>query len=54
LFHRCFWKKIGEQRFHYLVFGRDKSCFVKSHSKYNNKYKQVKIIQMLDILMTKY
>jgi len=35
----------------YLVIGRDKSYFVKSHSKYNNKYKQDEIIQMLEFLI---
>jgi len=33
-----------EQMYHYLVIGRCKSYFVKSHSKYNNKYKQDEII----------
>jgi hypothetical protein len=34
--------------YQYLVIGRDKSYFVKSYSKSNNKYKQDEIIQMLD------
>jgi hypothetical protein len=29
---RCFAKKNREQRHHYIVIGRDKSYFVKSHS----------------------
>jgi hypothetical protein len=35
----------------YLVIGRDKSYFVKSTSKSNNKYKQDEIIQMFDFLI---
>jgi len=35
----------------YLVIGRDKFYFVKSHSEYNNKYKQDEIIQMLYFLI---
>ena len=34
--------------YQYLVIGRDKSSFVKSHSNSNNKYKKDEIIQMLD------
>ena len=37
--------------YYYLVIGTDKYYFVKSHSKSNNKYKQVKIIQILDFLI---
>jgi hypothetical protein len=48
---RCLSKKNGEQRYRYLVIGRDKSCFVKSHSKLINKYKHDEIIQMLDFLI---
>ena len=44
---RCFSKKKGEQMYQYLVIGRDKSYFVKSHSKTNNKYKQDEIIRMI-------
>ena len=47
----CLSKKNGEQRYRYLVIGRDKSCFVKSHSKLKNKYKHDEIIQMLDFLI---
>ena len=47
----CFSKKNGEQRYQYLVIGRDKSYSVNSHSKSNPKYKQDEIIQMLDILI---
>ena len=36
LIQRCFSKKNGEQRYQYLVIGRDKSYFVKSDSKSNN------------------
>ena len=43
--------KNGEQIYHYLVIGRDKSYFVKSHSKSNNKYKLEDIIQILDFLI---
>jgi hypothetical protein len=49
LIQRCFSQKNGEQRDQYLVIGRDKSYFVKSISKSNNKYKYDVIIQMLDI-----
>jgi hypothetical protein len=34
--------------YQYLVIGRDKSYFVKSHSKSNNKHKQGETIQMLE------
>jgi hypothetical protein len=44
----CFSKKNGEQRYQYLVIGRDKYYFVKSHSKSNKKSKQNVIIQILD------
>ena len=37
-----------EQMYQYLVIGIDNAFFVKSHSKSNNKYKQEKIIKMLD------
>jgi hypothetical protein len=37
--------------YQYLVIGRDKSYFVKSHPKSSNKYKQDEIIQMLDFLI---
>jgi hypothetical protein len=37
LIERCFSKKKGERRYQYIVIGRDKSYFVKSHSKSNNK-----------------
>ena len=51
LIQRCFSKKNGEQMYQYLVIGRDKSYFVKSHPKSSNKYKQDEIIQMLDFLI---
>ena len=35
LTQRCFLKKNGEQMYQYLVIGRDKSYFVKSHLKSN-------------------
>ena len=38
LIQRYFSKKSGEQIHKYLVIGSDRSCFVKSHSKYNNTY----------------
>ena len=44
LIQLCFSKKNGEQMYQYLVIDRDKSYFVKSHSKSNNKYKQSEII----------
>ena len=47
----CFSKKNGDQRYQYLVISRDKSYFVISHYKSNNKYKQDEIIQMLDFLI---
>ena len=37
--------------YRYLVIGRDKSYFVKSLSKSNNKYKQDEINQILDFLI---
>jgi hypothetical protein len=40
-----------EQRYQYLAIGRDKSYFVKSYSKCNNKYKQDETIQMLDFII---
>ena len=48
---RCFSKKNREERYQYLVIGRDRSYFVKSHSKSNNKYKQDEIIQILGFLI---
>ena len=48
---RYFSKKNEEQRYQYLVIGRDKSYFVKSHSRSNNEYKQDDIIQRLDFLI---
>jgi hypothetical protein len=45
---RCFSNKNGEQRYQYLVIGRDKYYSVKSHSKSNKKSKQNVIIQILD------
>jgi hypothetical protein len=44
-------RKNGTQRYQCLVTGRDKSYFVKSHSKSNNNYKQDEIIQILDFLI---
>ena len=38
LIQRYFSKKNGEEKYQYLAIGRDKSYFVKSHSKSNNKY----------------
>jgi len=35
LIQHCFSKKNGEQRYQYLVIGRDNSWLVKSHSKFN-------------------
>jgi hypothetical protein len=40
----CFSKKNGEQRYRYLVIGRDKSYIVKGHSKSYNEYQQDEII----------
>ena len=51
LIQRCLSKKNGEQMYQYLVICRDKTYFVKSYSKSNNKYKQDEIIQMLDFLI---
>jgi hypothetical protein len=51
LIQRCSSKRNGEQRYQYLVIGSDKYCFVKNHSKANNKYKQDELIQMLDFLI---
>jgi hypothetical protein len=50
LIQRCLSKKNGEQMYQYLVICRDKTYFVKSYSKSNNKYKQDEIIQMLDFV----
>jgi hypothetical protein len=44
-------KKKGEKKYQYLVIGRDKSYFVKNHSKSNNEYKQDEIIQILDVVI---
>ena len=46
----CFSKQNWEQRYQYVVIGRD---FVKSHSKSNNEYKQNEIVQLLDFLIYK-
>jgi hypothetical protein len=51
LIQRCSSKKNGEQRYQYLVIGRDQSYFVKFHSKSNTKYKQNEIIQVLHFLV---
>ena len=51
MIQRCSSKRNGEQRYQYLVIGSDKYCFVKNHSKANNKYKQDELIQMLDFLI---
>ena len=48
---RCFSQKNGEQRYQYLDAGRYKYCFVKSHWKANNTYKQDEIIQMFNFLI---
>jgi hypothetical protein len=48
---RCFSKKNGEQSYQHLVISRDKSYFVKSHSKSNNKSKQDEIIYILEFLI---
>ena len=45
----CFSKK--NKCISIFVIGREKSYFVKHHSKSNNKYKQDEIIQMLDTLI---
>jgi len=45
LIQHCFSKKNAEQRYHYLIIGI--SYFVKSHIKYDNKYKQDEICQIL-------
>ena len=42
----CLSKKNREQRYQWLVTGRDESYFVKSNFKSYNKYKQDEIIQM--------
>ena len=49
LIQRWFSKKKEEQRYQYLVIGRDKSYFVKSTSKSSKKYKQDEIIKNKDI-----
>jgi hypothetical protein len=46
---RCFSKKNGGTEAIYLVIGRDKCYLVKSHSKFNNEYKQGEIIQIDNI-----
>ena len=51
LIQRCLSKNNGQQMYQYLVICRDKTYFVKSYSKSNNKYKQDEIIQMLDFLI---
>ena len=47
MFHFC----IAFNNRKFSLCGRDKSYFVKSHSKSNNKYTQEEIIQMLDFLV---
>jgi len=42
---------MNEYQYQYLVIRIEKFYFVKSHSKFNNKYKQDEIIQMLDFLI---
>ena len=48
---KCLRKTNGGQRYQYLFIGRYKSCFVKCHSKSNDKYKQDEIIQMLNFFI---
>jgi hypothetical protein len=52
LIKHCLSKKIGEQKFQYLVIGRDKCYYIKSHSISYNEYIQNHIMQMLDLLST--
>ena len=51
LIQRCFSTKNGEHMYQYLVICSDKTYFVKSYPKSNNKYKQDEIIQMLEFLI---
>jgi hypothetical protein len=44
-------KEVRRTRYQYLVIGRDKSYFVKTHSKSNNKNKEDEIIHRLDLLI---
>ena len=49
LIQRCFLERNGEQMYQYLVICKDKSYFVKSHSRSNNKYKHDWIIQIVSL-----
>ena len=53
LIHRCFQNKNGTNRYTFLVIGRDKSYFVKNHSKSNKKYTEDEIVQVVDFLIDK-
>jgi hypothetical protein len=44
-------KEVRRTRYQYLVIGRDKSYFVKTHSKSNDKNKEDEIIHRLDLLI---
>lgn len=47
MIQKCFSKKNDEQRYQYPAIRRDKSYFLKSYTKYKNKYKKDDIIQFL-------
>ena len=51
LIHRSFQNKNGTNRYTFLFIGRDKSYFVKNHSKSNKKYTEDEIVQMVDFLI---
>jgi hypothetical protein len=47
----CFIKKNGQQRYKYLVLGRDRSYFVKKHSDSTKKFSETDIVNMLKFLI---
>ena len=47
----CFVKKNGVRRYKYLVLGRDKAYFVKTHSDSNKKFSEDDIIRMLEFFI---
>ena len=46
-----FIKKIGQRRYKYLVLGRDRSYFKKTHSDSTKKFSETDIINMLVFLI---
>ena len=46
----CFIKRNGQRRYRYLVVGRDRSYFVKTHSNSAKRFLKTDIINMLEVL----